>query len=156
MGGIEQVKEETRDAWGVRFLESIVQDVRYALRMLRKAPGFTAAVTLSLALGIGANTAIFTLMDAVLWRMLPVKEPERLLVVGVQQAETVQTGFTYAQFRLIDDTNTIADLAGFTTAPVNISVDGPPEPSVRAHLVTGDYFSLLGVSAVHRQGDRPR
>ena len=83
IGGIEQVKEDTRDAWGVRFVESMVQDVSYALRMLWKAPGFTAAVTLSLALGIGANTAIFTLMDAVLWRMLPVKDPERLLVVGV-------------------------------------------------------------------------
>src|SRR5690348_16736362 len=65
LGGVAQVKERTRDAWGVRMLESTWQDVVFAARMLRKRPGFTAAVALSLALGIGANTAIFTLMDAV-------------------------------------------------------------------------------------------
>lgn len=148
MGGIAQLQEETRDAWGVRFVESAAQDLAYAFRVLRKSPGFTAAVTLSLALGIGANTAIFTLMDAVMWRMLPVKDPAALLVVGRQQGETVHTGFTYIGFRRMHDNNPMADLAGYTSAPINISVDGPPEPSVRGHLVTGGYFPLLGVPPV--------
>ena len=102
------MKEEARQARGQRLVESVARDVAYALRVLRKSPGFTAAVMFSLALGIGANTAIFTLMDAVMWRMLPVKDPERLLVAGRQQADTVQTGFTYGQFRLIRDNNTVA------------------------------------------------
>jgi predicted permease len=155
IGGIEQVKEETRDAWGVRLLESTVQDALYALRMLRKSPGFAAAVTLSLALGIGANTAIFTLMDAVMWRLLPVKDPEHLLVVSIRREVTVETGFSYDQFRLLRENSTHADLAGYATAPVNASIDGPPEPSVRAHLVTGGYFSLLGVAPVIGQAIGP-
>ena len=146
LGGIEQVKEETRDAWGMRLVESTAQDIAYAFRVLRKSPGFTAAVVLSLALGIGANTAIFTLMDAVMWRMLPVQNPESLLVVGRQQGENVQTGFNYNTFRLMRDNNDVADLAGYTTAPINVSVDGPPEPSVQGQLVSGNYFGLLGVS----------
>jgi predicted permease len=146
LGGIEQVREQTRDAWGVRFLESTSQDIAYAFRVLRKSPGFTAAVVLSLALGIGANTAIFTLMDTVMWRMLPVQNPESLLVVARQQAATLQTAFNYSQFRLLKDNGSAADLAGYTTAPINVSVDGPPEPSVQGQLVTGDYFALLGVN----------
>jgi hypothetical protein len=63
------------------FLESLLQDIGYALRLLRKSPVFTAAVTLSLALGIGANTAIFSLIDAVMWRTLPVKDPESLVLL---------------------------------------------------------------------------
>ena len=70
------MKEEYRKSGGQRLVESVARDVVYALRVLRKSPGFTTAVVLSLALGIGANTAIFTPMDAVMWRMLPVKDPE--------------------------------------------------------------------------------
>lgn len=147
MGGIEQVKEATRDAWGVRLIESVLQDSAYAVRVLRKAPAFTLAVTMSLALGIGANTAIFTLMDAVMWRLLPVKEPEQLLVAVVQRGEALQTLFNYTQFQQIADIPA-AELAGYAVAPINLSVDGSAEPSVRGHLVTANYFSLLGVSAV--------
>src|SRR5262245_56230525 len=68
LGGIAYVKEECRQARGVSLVESTLQDVAYGFRMLRKSPGFSAAVVLSLALGIGANTAIFSLMDAVMWR----------------------------------------------------------------------------------------
>ncbi len=140
------MKEEARQARGQRLVESVARDVAYALRVLRKSPGFTTAVVFSLALGIGANTAIFTLMDAVMWRMLPVKDPERLLVAGRQQRDTVQTGFTYGQYRLLRDNNAVADLAGYTTAPINVSVDGPQEPAIQGQLVSGGYFSLLGVN----------
>jgi len=82
-GGVEQVKEECRDTWGVRFIDTLFQDIRFGLRMLAKNPGFTAVAILTLAIGIGANTAIFSLIDAVMLRMLPVPRPDELRLVRI-------------------------------------------------------------------------
>ncbi|MGI9074135.1 MAG: permease prefix domain 1-containing protein [Bryobacteraceae bacterium] len=79
---IEQRKEECRDMRKVNLLENFLKDLRYALRMIRRSPGFTAVAVISLALGIGANTAIFTLIDAVMLRSLPVRSPNELVSVG--------------------------------------------------------------------------
>jgi len=148
MGGLEQRKEECRDARRTALVEHLLRDLRFAMRVIAKSPGFTAAVAISLALGIGANTAIFTLMDAVMWRLLPVGEPEGVLVVGRLQDGVVQPGFSYSQYRLLRDGNTVADLAGYTTASISVSVGDSPEPSAQGHLVSGDYFPLLGVKPV--------
>src|SRR5437588_11408879 len=78
VGGAEQIKEECRDARALAFIETLMQDVRYGLRMMRRSPTFTGVAVLSLALGIGANTAIFQLIDAVRLRALPVENPQQL------------------------------------------------------------------------------
>jgi len=148
LGGLAQVKEETRDSWGVRAIESTIQDIGYAMRVLRKSPGFAAAVVLSLALGIGANTAIFTLLDAVMWRLLPVKDPAALLVVGRTEGGSIFPGFTYSEHRSLRNANSGAELAGYSTTALHVSIYGPPEPSVRGQLVTGNYFAMLGVSPI--------
>ena len=79
LGGLEQVKEECRDARGTRLLEDLGQDLVYGVRVLRRSPAFTLVAVLSLALGIGANTAIYTLVDSLVLRSLPVRDPVRLV-----------------------------------------------------------------------------
>src|SRR5687768_11534044 len=102
IGGIEQVKEECRDARGVSPFESTLRDLQYGVRQLRKKPGFAAVVIASLALGIGANTAIFTLIDSVLLRSLPVADPASLqFIARYQPAFGAQPtyGYGYEEFR---------------------------------------------------------
>jgi predicted permease len=139
LGGEDLAKEQCREARGVVFFETILQDIGYALRLFRKNPIFTSVVVVSLALGIGANTAIFTLMDAVMWRMLPVEQPENLLSAG---------RFTYEQFRAMREGVDLVQLAGYSPVRLSVSVDGSMEPTADGVLVSGNYFSLLGVRPI--------
>jgi hypothetical protein len=92
-GGIERVKEESRDERGTRLLEEILQDLRYDARMLWKKPGFTLVAVLTLGLGIGANTAVFTLINAFLLRSLPVPNPHELVAINALNIRGKQSGF---------------------------------------------------------------
>ncbi len=98
LGNLTLAAEDARAQWGWTRLEQTAQDVRYAVRTLAKAPGFTVAAVLSLAIGIGANTALFTIIDTVMWKLLPVGDPEHLLTIGEQTPIGLTSGFTYQQY----------------------------------------------------------
>lgn len=148
MGTADSIKEECRDARGVRWIESIAADLRYAFRLIAKSPGFAAVVICSLAIGIGASTAIFTLMNALLWRALPIENPKSLYLVGTRYEDGVAYGFTYQRYRAIAGQGALFNgVAAWASARVNVSFDGEMEPASEAQLVTGGYFGLLGVKA---------
>src|ERR1700704_7097465 len=129
----------------------MAHDVRYAIRTLIKTPAFTIVVVLTLALGIGANTAIFSLTDQVLLRMLPVKSPEQLVVLdgpGTFRGRTFNNGaFSYPMYRDFRDQNTVFDgiLARFPS-PLTMMAGGQSE-RVNGEIVSGNYFDVLGVRA---------
>jgi len=151
-GGVEWVKEECRDARGISTLESTLRDVQYGIRQMRKRPGFAAVVILSLGLGIGANTAIFTLINAVLLRSLPVENPERLEFLARYQpafGPAPSFGFMYEEFRRLQAANPVfTDVAAYSATRLNVSIDGSIEPTVEGQLVSGSFFPMLGVRAV--------
>src|SRR3977135_4213585 len=128
-----------------------MSDFRYALRTLLKAPAFTIVVVLTLALGIGANTAIFSLTDQVLLRMLPVRSPEQLVVLdgpGAFQGRTFNNGtFSYPMYRDFRDQSTVfaGGLARFPS-PLTMMTGGQAE-RVNGELVSGNYFDVLGIRA---------
>ena len=130
-------------------LRDTYQDLRYGARMLRQNPGFTAVAVLSLALGIGANTAIFSLIDAVLLRLLPVERPEQLYFIqNVGPRRPGGGAPPYPCFeRFRDRTQSFTGLAAFTATNPRLRIDGQLE-EVRGQRVSGNYFSLLGVKAV--------
>src|SRR5499433_3492032 len=121
-GGVDRVKEESRDVRGIRLLEELWQDLRYGARMLRKNPGFTLIAVLTLALGIGANSAIFSLVNTILLRPLPVREPQRLVSVFPTILRTGEAqAFSYPNYVDVRDRNDVfSDLAAFHIAGMSL------------------------------------
>jgi len=150
LGNLTLVEEDTRAAWGWTWLEEITQDLRYGLRLLRKSPGFTAVTVLTLALGIGANTAIFSVVNAVLLKSLPFKDPEELVMVwnrGAAAAGGDRTPLAVAD--LLDwraQNRSFADIAAFQGSSFNYAGGDLPE-QLQAASVTSNFFSVLGVQA---------
>jgi hypothetical protein len=150
LGNLTLVEEDTRAAWGWTWLEEITQDLRYGLRLLRKSPGFTAVALLTLALGIGANTAIFSVVNAVLLKSLPFKDPEQLVMVwnrGAAAAGGDRTPLAVAD--LLDwraQNRSFADIAAFQLDSFNYAGGDLPE-QLQAANVTANFFSVLGVQA---------
>ncbi len=141
-GGIERAKEECRDARGVTFLETLLHDLRYGLRMLRKTPGFTAVAVLTLALGIGVNTAIFSVVNALVLRPLPVERPKELAFLENAHYGPGQSFPNYKDLR--DRNQTFAGLIGYRIAPMELETNRGAE-RIWGYLATGNYFDILGV-----------
>jgi predicted permease len=169
MGGVEKRKEQCRDARRVNWLQDLLQDLRYGLRVLRKSPGFTAVALLTLALGIGANTAIFSLIDGILLRALPVRDAQNLIVLrwsalhspeihnwsedgdckvttGSREAEASSCSFSEPFFHAIaSHIDTFSGIAAFSGGgDLDVSGNGPVRV-LDAEAVSGEFFSMLGV-----------
>jgi putative ABC transport system permease protein len=129
-------------------LESVWQDIRHALRMMRRAPGFTIIAVLSLALGIGANTAIFTLIDTLMLRLLPVQDPEQLLELmqkypGEPRGNSSWTQKDYEHFR--DNNHVFSGLTGFASSHLSVRAEQLEPQAADCEYVEGNFFDVLGV-----------
>jgi macrolide transport system ATP-binding/permease protein len=154
LGGLESVKEEYRERLTFTQIETIMLDVRYAFRTLCRSRGFATVAVLSLALGIGGNTAIFSLLDTVLFRMLPVKDPEQLVLLSKVVGSSEVRYFSEPAFErlrahkeLFVDALASFDAAGTLQASADTPSSGRPVEMVHAQLVSGNYYSVLGVPA---------
>ena len=166
-GGVEQIKEDCRERRGTMWLESLLQDVRYAIRQLRNAPGFTLTAVLTLALGVGATTAIFTLVEQVMLQSLPVTRPDQLWRVGDRPHCCDWAGysedhdddapgdwnlFPYEAYKLFRaNTTGFQELAALQAGNQPLAVRragsaGLPE-TANGDFVSGSFFETLGVSA---------
>jgi predicted permease len=148
LGGLEQAKEICRDRRGLPLLETFAQDLRFAARVLRKNPGITLVVVLTLALGVGANTAIFGLVNGVLLQRLPVPRAEQIVALVIQSSGSAvgALGFSYPQFvEFREQAARVCEVFGSATAwRSNITADGHTEPAT-IEGVSSNYFSELGV-----------
>jgi predicted permease len=150
-GGVQRVKDESRDERGVRYAEELWQDLRYGLRTILKTPGFTTIAVLTLALGIGANTAIFSVVNALLLRPLPYPEAERLAVIATtMRRERIEVRSTsYPDFVSWRDQNTVFEQVAARTSNSFSLLSGNEPERINGELVSANYFSLLGVQAVN-------
>ncbi len=145
-GGVTQIRELQRETRGLPAFDRLLADLRYTFRTLRKSPGFTAVVVLSLALGIGANTAIFTLIDRLILNSLPVTSPEELVILAdPAKPDNIGATFSYQAYGDLQDGNQVlAGLAVRLRDSYGIGERGAPEAE-KCDLVSGNYFSVLGV-----------
>ncbi|HEV2419212.1 MAG TPA: ABC transporter permease [Terriglobia bacterium] len=149
-GGLDQVKEECRDVGAARFVETLIQDLRYGLRQLRRNPGFTAIAVITLALGIGANTAMFSVVDTVLLRALPYKNPSRLVWA------TERFGFNYGAAGVVSpdylgwqEHNQVFEQIGASGGGSDANLTGAGQAERLAiRNVTTRFFPMLGVRPI--------
>ena len=150
-GGMDRYKEEARDVRGVRRFEELGQDLRYGARLLRKAPGYALVVILTLALGIGANTAIFSVVDAVLLRPLPYADPDRLALVYAQNPDRSLPRFSVSYADWLDwrkQNRVFTDIALWMNGTSMLGGGDGGEPErLRTTIVTDNFFTVLGVRA---------
>jgi putative ABC transport system permease protein len=157
-GGIERIKEEVREARGVTFLDQLIQDLRYGARMFRKSPGFTAVAVLTLALGIGANTAIFSVVNAVLLSPLPYTDANRLMLVKEVLPNTGPEPFNVSgpDISQIEKLNHVFEgVGGFRVWTYEFFGKGEPDRVV-ADRVNSSLFDVLGVQPIMGRAFTPQ
>src|SRR5579864_1157549 len=150
LGGPAQLRETNRELRGLPLLETFWQDLRYGFRMLRKSPGFTAVAILTLALGIGANTAIFSIVDTVLLRPLPFKDPPRLISLheGIPKMGYPKMGFSHPDFAVFAREQNSFDTLGRSQSE-HVDFTGRGEPQrISVSRVSASLFPLLGVQPI--------
>jgi len=148
-GSVEQTKELYRDQRGLPFLETLLQDVRCALRLLRKSPGFTAVAVLTLALGIGANAAIFGLVDSALLRALPFREPERLVHIWTTEAEgDLHTPSPPEYLALLKNSRSFEEISGTGWADYFYGDNESAWQNLSGFLVTANWLPTLGIQPI--------
>jgi putative ABC transport system permease protein len=148
LGGIEQTKEKCRDARRVNWIQDLIQDLSYGLRMLRRSPAFTAIAIVTLALGIGANTAIFSIVNAVLLRPLPFPEPDRLVRIAFDEPGLGLRDVPFSVPELDDLRNragVFKDVSTIASASENLTGAGRPE-RLEFMVTHPNYFSMLGAT----------
>jgi predicted permease len=154
LGGPEQVKQQCREARGTRWVEELLQDTRYALRSFRHKPGFAAITVLISALGIGATTVMFTVINSVLLKPLPFSEPARLVVLhGFLEHLGEFWGFSYPDFKDIHQQSRSLAVAGWTYTGGTIGAPGEPQ-YVDGRRISADLFPILGISPLYGRGFR--
>ncbi len=142
IGSLSLYKEECRDARGISFIENLARDLRYSIRMLRRTPLFTAVAILTLALGIGANTTVFTFIENILLGSFPARDPQQL--VSVNWGEMVNISYpNYIDFR--DRNTTFSSLIASRFNPVSMSVQARENFRVWGYEASGNYFKTLGI-----------
>jgi predicted permease len=148
LGGAEQVKEQVRSSRAGHFLDSLLTDTRYALRFLRNNPGFAAAALLTLALGIGANTAIFTVLNAVILRPLPYRDPSRLALIWTGSLQNPDARHPAAGPQLtfvLENNRNFEDIGAIWASTATLTGLSEPE-QLKAGNVTSNFFRVLGVT----------
>src|SRR5262245_27349965 len=144
-GGVTGVKEDCREAWGWRFVDTLSQDLRFALRSLGKAPGFAAAVVVTLALGIGANTAVFSMVNGVLLRALPYGAGEQVVRLRQATPSSEDAGFSVKELEDFSrQAGTLAAVAEYHSMDFTL-LGGAEAERVRTGVVSANYFDILGV-----------
>jgi predicted permease len=142
VGSVPLYKEECRDAWGIGFIESLMRDARHAARMLRRTPLFTVAAITMLALGIGANTTVFTFVENILLRSLPVHDPQQLVVLNWGE----MTNMSYPNYADFRDRNTVfSNLIAYRFNPASFSLQARENFRVWGYEASGNYFETLGI-----------
>src|SRR6185369_2503214 len=150
MGSVESLKDKILGLEWQAAVESLWHDIRFGIRLLLKRPGFTVVAALALAIGIGANTAIFSVIDALMWKRLPASRPEELYTLKRNEAGNTNEYMNYRWFeRYRALTDVFVDAAAITNQDrSNVTVNGASnESQVRVGLVTGNYFDVLGIEA---------
>ena len=148
LGGIEQTKEGCRDRQGLPWLDVLLQDIRFGLRMLAKSPGVAIVIVVTLALGIGANTAIFGIVNGFLLRPLPVRDPDQITVLAIQQKDAPigSSGFAYPEFvDFREQAKAFSDVFAIVLSNVQLAYRGESRQCF-ANYVSRDFFAALGVT----------